>query len=217
LIKFTIYCAHRSGSNFLQQLIVDNFEDCDYIENDHNKTGWKHQSYHPAFMDGKDFCLIIARHPVKWVNSCMRFNADMWKWWNVNGEEPGDLSFLYKKRYVSIVKMMTKWNAFYNGWLRNTDCKFIWFPDLLVEKSRNKILKEIGLQHNLTKKDDNITVPKKVQHSEKFTEEKRLIELNMSNNDMLNDKPYIIDYINHNIDNELLQMMMEYSINEFEI
>ena len=88
---------------------------------------------------------------------------------------------------------------------------------MLVEKSRNKILKEIGLQHNVTKKDDNIIVPKKVQHSKKFTEEKKILEFNMSNNDMLNDKPYIIDYINHNIDNELLQMMMEYSINEFKI
>jgi len=209
LNRFTVYCAHRSGSNFLQTLITDNYFNCKAVENDRESVHWKHGRYHSGYNDGKKFSIVIARHPIKWVNSCMRFNADMWKWWDVNGtEEP---YFTYKKKPVSIPKMINKWNNFYREWLQQSDCKFVWFADLLLEETREKVLQEIAFENNLVKNSGTIDVPEQVQHSKPFTEQKRQKEFDLSNNDMLNDKPHIIDFINDNIDKELLDLMMSMS------
>ena len=203
--KFTVYCAHRSGSNFLQRLIVDNFEECDYIEKDRRKMGWKHQTYHPKYMKGKDFCLLIARHPVKWMNSCLRFNADMWKWWDVNGQEPNGLSFLYKGRHVSVVKMVDKWNSFYREWIENSSCDVVWFADLLQDESCNRVLCKVAEKNNLTFKNKNIFIPEKVQHSQKYDKSKKINEFNLYMNDRLDILPHIKDYVVDNIDSELIK------------
>lgn len=206
-IKFTTYCAHRSGSNFLQRLIVDNFENCDYIERDHNKMGWKHQTYHEKYMKGKEFCLLIARHPVKWVNSCIRFNADMWKWWNVNQNESHGLSFMYRGRPVSIIKMVDKWNNFYGEWMEHSSCDIVWFADLLEDESRDRILYKIADKNNLRPKHENIVVPEKVQHSDEYNKDKRIQELNLYINDKLDILPHIREYVVDNIDYSLLNQI----------
>ena len=212
LSDFTVYCAHRSGSNFLQSLITENFHKCRAVELSRTDVGWKHSMYHNTYMSGKQFCIVMARHPIKWVNSCLRFNADMWKWWNVNGKEPGGLSFEYNKTNVSIPKMITKWNNFYNEWLNNADCDFVWYADLLNSDTRESILLDIANKNKLTRMNHTSWhIPNKVQHSDSYTEEKRLSESNLTTNNMLDDKPHIIDYINHNVDKNLLNRMMELS------
>lgn len=213
LIKFTTYCAHRSGSNFLCKLIVDNFHNCDFIERQRGDKGWKHGMFHPTYMDKKDFCLIIARHPIKWVNSCLRFNADMWKWWNVNNYEGEGLSFEYKDRHVSIPKMISKWNDFYKEWIQSTDCSVVWYPDLLQDDSRERILTKIGQDNNLERKTKEIEVPEKVQHSKQFTEEKRINEANLEiNNELDKRSPVMKKYIIDNIDYDVLSLIQERKI-----
>jgi len=207
LNKFTVYCAHRSGSNFLQTLITDNYIDCEAVENSRESIDWKHGLYHSNYKNNKKFNIVMARHPIKWVNSCIRFNADMWKWWNVNGTEPP--YFVYKNRPVSIPKMISKWNRFYSEWLYKSDCKFVWFADLLRDEPRKKILQRIAIENNLVERSSNIEVASHVQHSEPFTEEKRQREFDIETNDMLNDT--IVDYINNNVDNNLLNLMMSMS------
>ena len=207
MIKFTTYCAHRSGSNFLQRLIVDNFNDCEYIERDKWTMGWKHQTYHSEYMEGKDFCLLIARHPVKWVNSCIRFNADMWKWWDVNQNESDGLSFVYKGRHVSIIKMIKKWNNFYRDWIEHSSCDVVWYADLLKEESRARILYKIAEKNNLSKKQDSIVVPEKVQHSDSYDGNKAIQELNLYINDKLDILPHIREYVVDNIDYSLLKQI----------
>jgi len=145
----------------------------------------------------------------------MRFNADMWKWWRVSmssewavtDEFDRDLYFEYKGWHVSIPKMIDRWNKHYNSWLEHSDCKFVWYPDLLKDDSRSAILSEIAHENNLIKK-PGFVHPKRVQHSDEFTDIKRDRELDLNDNDMLNDKPHIVEYINENIDNKLLDKMM---------
>jgi len=218
LTKFTVFCAQRSGSNYLQKLIEDNYENCTSLEFKHTKRQWKHASFSPVWNKEIDFGILLAKHPIKWVNSCMRFNADMWKWWGVSmssewevtDEFDRDLYFEYKGRHVSIPKMVDRWNKHYNSWMEHSKCKFVWYPDLLEDRSRTVILDEIALENNLTHKPGFVD-PKRVQHSDEFTDAKRARELDLNDNDMLNDKPHIIQYINDNIDNKLLDKMMSLS------
>lgn len=176
-------------------------------------VGWKHGAFHPSYMRRRNFCFVMARHPIKWVNSCMRFNADMWKWWDVKiDEEDGiGLSFPYNDVHISVKRMVDKWNVFYKGWLDHSKCKFIWYADLLNPELRNSILVDIENDNKLIRCRKEWAVPNKVQHSESYTEQKRLIERDLFENNMLNDKPHIVEYINNNIDKDLLNRMMELS------
>ena len=166
--------------------------------------GWKHQIYHPGYNEGKDFCLLIVRHPVKWVNSCIGFNADMWKWWDVNQNESEGLSFIYKGRHVSVKKMIDKWNHFYRDWFEHSSCDVVWYPDLLKEESRNRILYKIADKNNLNKIRDNIIVPEKVQHSDVYDKSKAIRELNLYINDKLDILPHIREYVVDKMDYSLL-------------
>lgn len=216
--KFTVFCAQRSGSNYLQRLIEFNCKECISLEFKHTKHQWKHAPFSPYYGKHIDFGILLAKHPIKWVNSCMRFNADMWKWWGVSmssewtvtDEFDRDLFFKYKEVHVSIPRMINRWNRFYNAWLEHSKCKFVWYPDLLEERSRSVILDEIALENNLIRNPGFVN-PKRVQHSDEFTEEKRARELDINDNDMINDKPHIIEYINDNIDYKLLDKMMSLS------
>lgn len=163
-------------------------------------------------MKGKNFCLLIARHPVKWMNSCMRFNADMWKWWGVNGSEPNGLSFIYKGKHISVKKMVNKWNTFYNDWMDNSSCDIVWFADLLNEDTRDRILLNIAEKNNLVLKTDTITIPKKVQHSDKYNDTKKERELNLEDNDMLKHVPRIGDYVINNMDKGLIERIQREKI-----
>ena len=218
MTNFTVFCAHRSGSNYLQELLQYNYARCYALEFDQTKCQWKHGTYFPNYHIEIDFGIVLAKHPIKWVNSCMRFNADMWKWWGVSmskewqvtDEFDRDLYFKYKSVHISIPKMIEKWNKYYNEWLEHSKCKFVWYPDLLREHSRAAILNEIAQENNLTPNLKFVN-PKTVQHSKKFTSDKRAQELDINDNDMLNDKPHIIRYINDNIDYKLLDKMMSLS------
>lgn len=178
--KFTVYCAHRSGSNYLDQLIRLNTQDLEVVESNRDSVEWKHGTYWPGYKNNRKFNCLIARNPVKWVNGCVSFNADMWKWWGVNANQRSPLTFDYKTRIVSIVYMMEKWNKYYNKWLDNSDCYFVWYPDLLNSKTRENILNDIIRKYSLTRTTTKTILPTNVQHSENYNEDKTQQELDLS-------------------------------------
>lgn len=209
LNKFTVYCAHRSGSNFLEQLIIQNFNDIDSYQGKYSKPRWKHGLYFSKYKDNSVFNCLIARHPVKWVNGCVTFNADMWKWWGVDVplEQNNDLCFTYKDRIISIPKMIDKWNRFYNEWLEKSDCYFVWYPDLLNHQTRTNILNSIGEKYNLERRHETYVIPNKVQHSNPQSNMKSNLELRVDYHLNLTDDQ--ANYIMNNVDKDLMKKMNE--------
>lgn len=209
LNKFTVFCAHRSGSNFLEQLIIQNFYDIDSFQGKHTESRWKHAEYFSKYKDGVAFNCLIARRPIKWVNSCINFNADMWKWWGVDVDitKKCEFCFEYKDRVISIPKMITKWNRYYNNWLDNSDCYFVWYSDLLEEQARTNIVNYFSENYNLSRKTVQIAVPAKVQHSAVYTKNKAINEKNLDIAPNLTENQ--INYIYDNIDKRLIKKMSE--------
>lgn len=205
--KFSIRCAQRSGSNFLEQLIIQNTKDLHCIQSHRNSNDWKHGEWYPSYNDGKEFTCLIARDPLKWVNGCMQFNADMWKWWDVDTDQEDELSFQYNKRFISIPKMIKKWNRYYTDWLNSTNAYFVWYPDLLDTTTRNNILNNIITKFNLIRTADETVIPNKVEHSEDYRPVKAAQELDPSFMPLLS--KIQIDYIKDNVDKDLIKLMNE--------
>ena len=205
--KFTIYCAHRSGSNYLDQLIRLNTEGLKVVESNRGSVEWKHGTYWTGYKNDRKFNCLIARNPAKWVNGCISFNADMWKWWGVNANERSFLTFDYKNRIVSIVYMMNKWNKYYNDWLDNSDCYFVWYPDLLDPVVRDNILDNIIRKYGLTRTTTETVIPTNVQHSENYNNEKTKVELDLTTFPNLTDLQ--LKYINDVVDVNLIKKMSE--------
>ena len=205
--KFSIRCAHRSGSNFLEQLIIQNTKDLHCIQSHRDSNDWKHGEWYPSFNKGKEFTCLIARDPLKWVNGCMQFNADMWKWWDVNTDKEEELTFQYKERLVSIPKMIEKWNRYYTNWLNSHGTYFVWYPDLLDTTTRNNVLNNIITKFNLTRTTDETVIPNKVEHSEDYRPVKAVQELDPSFMPLLS--KIQIDYIKDNVDKDLIKLMSE--------
>jgi len=205
--KFTVYCAHRSGSNYLDQLIRLNTERLQVVESNRNSIEWKHGTYWPNYNNDRKFNCLIARNPLKWVNGCMEFNADMWKWWGVNSDTRDELTFDYKDRVVSISKMIAKWNNYYNEWLDNSDCYFVWYPDLLNSRVRDNILNDIIQKYGLRRTTLKTVLPTTVQHSENYNKKKTEQELDLNYYPNLSDLQ--IQYIKDSIDPDLIKKMSE--------
>lgn len=206
LNTFSIRCAHRSGSNFLEQLIIQNSKlSLDCIQSNRTSNDWKHGEWYPSYNQGKYFTCLIARNPLKWVNGCVSFNADMWKWWDVNADQLDDLTFKYKNRFVSIPKMITKWNRFYTNWLNSTNSYFVWYSDLLDPSTRKNILKNLSNEFILNIDTNNIIIPKKVEHSKNYDVSKSVEELDLNYLPNLTDIQ--IEYIKNNIDKSLIETM----------
>ena len=207
--KFSIRCAQRSGSNFLEQLIIQNTKDLHCIQSDRDSNDWKHGEWYPSYNDSKEFTCLIARDPFKWVNACKQFNADMWKWWKVNPEPgtPEELVFKYHDSEVSIPKMVARWNEFYSNWLKDQNIYFVWYPDLLDTTTRNNILDNIITKFNLIRTTNETVIPNKVLHSEDYRSIKAVQELDPGFMPLLS--KIKIDYIKNNIDNDLIKLMNE--------
>jgi len=205
---FSIRCAHRSGSNFLEQLIIQNSKTpLDCIQSNRTNNEWKHCEWYPSYLDGKMFTCVIARNPSKWVNSCVTFNADMWKWWDVNTNEQSQLTFDYKDRIVSIPKMITKWNRFYKNWLNSTNSYFVWYTDTIEPQSRYNLLLDLSQSYKLRMDMDNIIIPSKVEHSENYNNTKIEQEFDLDYLPNLTAKQ--IEYIKDNVDKDLIKSMNE--------
>ena len=208
--NFTVYCAHRSGSNYYENLLKKNFKDLRSLHHDRQHHTWKHAGYTPGYKNGRKFTCIIARHPIKWVNGCVQFNADMWKWWGVDTSQSSELTFYYNKKHISIPKMVAKWNKFYNSWLDNTDSFFVWYPDLLDEDTKKEIVRSTGSRYDLEWKTDTIADQTYVVGPHEVTNtkyNKKDKELDIENNPNLTEQQ--VNYIIEHIDYKLIEKMSE--------
>lgn len=223
-VKFTTKSAHRSGSNFIARLVIDNYYvehstpggttnfivtyPFEYLESSHGHVEWKHGLFHPQGLNCWS-AVLIARNPIKWVNGCMDFCADMWKWWDVNPQRGEDekLIFKYKDRDISIPRMITKWNKYYREYLEHTTLDFIWYEDLLFDYSRDSFLNYFQTKFNLKRKYDEIKIPTNIQHSDNYTSVKREQEKDLNYHPNLTDIQ--LDYIINSVDDNLIKLMSE--------
>lgn len=65
----------RSGTNYLQDLITDNFSNVSVFGNSNSDCIWKH-SITPNFTQYPDCLIYIYKHPLTWIESAIRTKVD---------------------------------------------------------------------------------------------------------------------------------------------
>lgn len=214
----TIFGPQRSGTNFLESLLKDNFEDVKIRNQDSNYV-WKHCAYPEKFKgkltDNDSINIVIHKNPYKWLESLMRYNADLDNRYGGKREEYKDLYKVVQEGDITVQDKRGKntnlggacrlYNDFYHNWenFKGVDVMWVRYEDLLVEESRARILQQIQNKYKLRKKKGGWAVPKKVGQSDQWTDQRQQDYLNMSNFDKLEQRH--IDLVNKYIDNKLLE------------
>lgn len=189
--EIQILGLQRSGTNFLQQLISDNYSfDC---------TGnyfllWKHV-YNPSITmkhHGQSYCnlvchnlkfmkyhgfrtALITKNPYFWLESMKRNPVDTDDLdWNMfrpdeNTEDKVKLGFLGDMDLKKVCKI---WANFHEYWIENSFDSLIKirYEDLLKDTPAclNKVNAHLKIKEGVTLTGQNISVPKKVSQSSNF-------------------------------------------------
>ena len=204
-IYFKVNSPYRSGSEYTERLIGHNFKDIVYYDSPTSFPGWRH--YLPI---GKLTYrnIVIARSPLKWINSLIKSDKGLFRKYNVTVQERNSLTFEKHSYTVSVPKLLDRWHDYYNVWLNEPNIEFIWYHDVLREPQR--ILDYVESKWNLKRRDRYIEsgtyyIPDHTPSSEKWSEERQEKELNLDYLPLLSDN--IISYVRENVDTVLIERM----------
>lgn len=190
----TVFALQRSGTNFLEQILKQNFQRI-VIFNTWSKWIWKHAFGDKSPQGGKDpqvesrlkkrpdaSCLYMTKHPYNWIQSVCENNVDTQKTWKEIKKKDGDETELNCGDY-NIVRMAVLWNKHTRWWLNfieETDRKIyrLRYEDLIENEGSPKtiafdISEFFGFKYKASGKD--FALPKKVSQSQPFSEVKRRI------------------------------------------
>lgn len=177
--------AHRSGTNFVQNLIEQKigYPMTEKNGNDETSIVWKHHYPSPENIKKMNMkCFFVIRHPMKWLNSVVKFNAGLWKNKSLYSDDVNDLTVKYivkanKICLLSIPKLINHWNQWYS------------YPNLFPMYKYHDILKnpEIILK--------DYKLPAFLEHSRNWDKNDTELELNLDYLPNLSDaqKDYALD------------------------
>ncbi len=203
--KILLYGLQRSGTNYLQSLLMLNYPDFKFVNGEErNNITHKHfrlydnksaipepQFYNmQTFLNFKDFesalpknsipnyYLIISKDPLSWYSSYLK--------WSIKNAWPKN-AYHYLEEY----------QLFYSKWmefsLQSNNIIFIQYADLL--KHPEKTIQQLAAQMQMPLK-ENIKTTKKVYASRRFTEDKKKAFLNKAHvKDISNEEKEIIKSI----------------------
>lgn len=205
LRKVTIFGERCSGTNYLQKLLLKNF-DIELVWN----YGWKHWPGHNSLENSDDVLFIcIVRNPIDWLNSFWEkhhevpkellenldnfLNNEFWSIHPKGHEIIEDRNIYTKERYKNIFEMRHIKNKFFIDDLPKKVKNYILirYEDLLndYESILNR-LKEKGLK---TLEEYPINITKRVTPMQKEKEDFIVKKRNLITFKMIKDK-IILDY-----------------------
>lgn len=215
---FQIAGLQRSGTNYIKELIENNFYNTCFktsfyeknktLPPDYKKKFWKHSliKWDRKFIDKSDPIFIIYKNPYRWIESIVdRTPRD----WNI--AQPSEYrcniicnnkNLIAGKNNFYYPNLVKAYNFWFKNWIFNSSlesyCKvvIIKYEDLLEEKKRDLILSNIEKTLNFKKKNENWINPDKVRLSKKFDFNDKQY--------YLNDNCKVLSRANINIINSLL-------------
>lgn len=141
-LKYSLFGIHRSGTNYLAQLLLRNFNAVK------RKGYWKHSLEVPKTWRQEYFAVLIYKNPVTWTESIIRKKVD----WNerqtrypaTKEHENSDLMI----RGNNIENLVKTWIDFHDTWffsdlMRGKNRHIIRYEDLLVDELRDNHLSKI--------------------------------------------------------------------------
>ncbi|MAG32238.1 MAG: hypothetical protein CL908_15250 [Deltaproteobacteria bacterium] len=219
-MDFIAIGIQRSGTNYLESLIQENFEGMTSKSRDETYI-WKHRCRPEDVehkLDPTKLHLLIYKNPYKWAESIMRFNADLER--RVGGDDYQYADLYSEKRRGDVIVRDRKgrrtnlgggirlWSDLLGNWLstRLIEVIPVKYEELLIGSSRERVLAEIGLARGLARKDAGAWVnPSKVGQSERWDEAKSRHNLDQTRISLLSQRQ--IDVINRNLDRELMDRL----------
>lgn len=160
--SFYIYGLQRSGTNYLEQLLRQNFDVGKKNANQRNTPMWKHNTIvDNNVIKSKDKVFVIHKNPYMWIESiCFRSAVD---WTLTQLEFPAtdknsDDDYNIGKKGFNIVNLAKTYQTFYQNWVTATHPKIkekscvIKYEDLIVTQSREDILCHIADHFKYTRK-----------------------------------------------------------------
>lgn len=181
-MDYFIFGLQRSGTNYLEQLINQNFNG--RRANRVNKC-WKHSINIPEGYNDQQPTLIIYKNPYTWVESiCLRNTVDWLKTQKDYPAQEGPDELLLGPNEINIENLAKTYNHFLNTWLWNRSWNVktcvIKYEDLLITNSRNSILSGISQILPVRKSNEWVNPQRgKISQSKDYNEDREHYYLSM--------------------------------------
>jgi len=215
----TVIGPQRSGTNYLETLLRNNFENV-RIQNQDSNHIWKHRVDPKDVKDKlneKHKYFLIHKNPYKWIESLMKYNADLEK---RQGGKAGEYEEKYKnkqdgdiivedrrKKKTNVGGALRLYNDLYHNWIDTdlVEVVVVRYEDLLIPQKRDKILQSMVDDHGFKKKraKGGWDIPNKVGQSDKWDEDKTKQYLDLQHFNKLNQEH--LDLVNKYVDAKLME------------
>lgn len=173
---YHIIGIQRSGTNYLETLVKNNFDD---VIRHASRGVWKHSVDFPDLYKGDNPTIVIHKNPYTWVESIAWRNTVDWlktqKKYPAD-ESPEDKDFCIGPKKLNMVNLILTWRDFHNTWHFNNNLSKklikIKYEDLLIDKSREEQLELIQREFNWKKRTNKWVNPKRgtISQSKTYTE-----------------------------------------------
>jgi hypothetical protein len=177
---YHIIGIQRSGTNYLETLIRDNFDGVALYA---ARSVWKHSVDIPTLYKGETPTILIHKNPYTWIESIAWRNTVDWlktqKKYPAD-EAPEDKDFCVGPKNLNMINLIMTWRDFHDTWhFNNNDSKKlikIKYEDFLIEKTREERLDAIQREFNWKKRHNNWVNPKRgaISQSRRYTESDEL-------------------------------------------
>lgn len=184
--EVVVFGLQRSGTNYLEQLMVRNFNSMKVRNNrdQHPSYTWKHSyGFYMRRVDSSIIHLYVVKNPYVWIDSMIRKKVTSKHHLSIISHYKDILEIsdpAFNVHGLDIVKMAKLWNDhsiwFHSDAVRTKlDYTKILYKDLISsEENLVSILKEIHDKHGLDRKEKYIENPDKVDQSNLWTDEAKL-------------------------------------------
>lgn len=160
--RYQLFGLQRSGTNYLQQLLEQNFR----VQglNTH-KDVWKHNVTIPQKYNASYPSILIVKHPYTWVESlCERNPVD---WLKRQKKFPASLDekgMTFGKNRFNVRQLAKTYAYFFSTWFSEVDF-IIRYEDLLFKDRREKILSQLQEKYNWKRKESYWVNPGRIYQS----------------------------------------------------
>lgn len=175
-MSYYIFGLQRSGTNFLQTLIEQNFKKS---SSNSQKTSWKHSIEDPLKYNKDIPTVVIHKNPYTWVESISMRNRVDWQKTQTKypSQEKTTPEFTVGQQEMNLTNLMLTYRDFHNNWLNREDITsyiVIKYEDLLVPEKRIETLEKISETFGWTKPLEDWIVPTQgsVSQSRDYTAER---------------------------------------------
>jgi hypothetical protein len=208
-MDYFVFGLQRSGTNYLEQLITQNFKA--RRANRANKS-WKHAIDVPKHYNASQPTFIIYKNPYTWVESiCIRNTVDWLKTQKTYPVEQGPEDLRLGPNNINVESLAKTYKHFHDTWLWSTldksSTQVFKYESLLVDNSREQALNQVSQLLPVRKANHWINPQRgKISQSKDYNEDREQYYLSMQAQQLTHRH---IDAINDVLGNDIERMGYE--------